>query len=73
MNQRAQTNSPFVNYARLETNRLPWPEYIADPEGDRERALRLSYRRTALWRTACLFTAAVLLCVLLLLVFKGAL
>lgn len=56
-------NSSFRNYARLETEQLPWPEVIADPEGDLRRALRRSEACARFWRAAFLFTAAVLACV----------
>lgn len=60
------------NLAREEVAAMDWPSRIADPDGDRERALQRAYRRAAFWRLVWLFTAALLLCILLL-VFTGAL
>lgn len=60
------SKSTFVNRARLEARRMPWPDHIADPDGDRERELRRAHGRVVFWRVACLFTAGVLLCLVLL-------
>jgi hypothetical protein len=65
------TNKGFVNHARREAESMKWPDRIADPDGDRERELRRSYSRTAFWRVLCLFTAAVLLSLLLVYAFGG--
>jgi hypothetical protein len=66
----SESKSFNVSRARIEVERMPWPSHIADPDGDRERALRRSYRRTAFWRVACLFTLAVLFSLGLLYVFR---
>lgn len=63
---RRPENLLHVNRARLEARRMHWPNVIDDPDGDRERELRRSRRRTAFWRTAWLFTAGVLFTLLLL-------
>lgn len=59
-------STKLVNRARLEVERMGWDEYLADPDGDRERALRRSHACTAFWRAAWAFTAAVLFCVVVL-------
>lgn len=46
--------------ARRARPEAEWPDYVADPENDRERELRRAYRCTAFWRIAWLVTAALL-------------
>lgn len=65
--QLMRANSSFINHARREVERMTWPEVIPDLDGDRERALQRSYRSTAFWRMAWLFTTAVLFCLVVLL------
>jgi hypothetical protein len=50
----------------LESVRIEWPDHIADPDGDRERALDRAYRSVRFRRIAWLFTAAVVAALLLL-------
>jgi hypothetical protein len=56
----------YVNRARMEARRMPWPEYIEDPRGDEMRRLQRELHR---WRLC----AVVLLvaCVFLLYVASG--
>ena len=57
---RERRGQAFPNRARAEVEAMPWPERIADWDGDRERELQRAYRRTAFWRMAWLFTVAAL-------------
>jgi anti-sigma-K factor RskA len=50
-----KSDSSFRNYARLEVERLPWPEQIEDPEGDEARYWR---RQAEGWRYLALIFAA---------------
>jgi hypothetical protein len=61
----------YVNRARIEVERMPWPNYISDPDGDRERAYQRRHRRDMRMRNAALFMLFVVIALGLMLLFGG--
>lgn len=66
MRSQSKQSAAHVNYARLEVERLGWPEEVSDPEGDELRRLQHEVQRWRAW-AAVLGVSVVVLAVLLML------